>query len=155
MVFIFTLACVLLSIVFFFVGFFMLFKLDQRQVGAQVAQNGSFTKKGWPMSANAPPCPSLPQSDNAPVPFYFSSYHAGRGTCHLPRWWAAWVPNAHLWCQWRRASPKSVKDAPFGSNAWVNKTYKADFTAINIHLYTTKKSTKPTRIQGQSSNNHK
>lgn len=37
-----------------------------------------------------------------PMPSFFSRYHAGIKSCHLPRWWTAGVP-PHFLCQWNAA----------------------------------------------------
>lgn len=39
-----------------------------------------------------PPLSVFGASCYAPVPSFFSSYHAGIKSCHLPRWWTAGVP---------------------------------------------------------------
>lgn len=61
-----------------------------------------------------PPLSVFGASCYAPVPFFFSGYHAGIKTCHLPRWWAAGVPpppptHTHFLCQWS-AAPLSVSE---------------------------------------------
>lgn len=82
-------------------------EVGQRGAGAQVLLSGSFTQKEWPVSANAPSV-CLRASCYAPMPSFFSGYHAGIKSCHLPRWWTAGVP-PHFLCQWS-AAPLSVSE---------------------------------------------